>query len=120
MERNCHSKQSLVLFHASDICDYYNFDYNTSTQEDNNQTEIQPKLDSKAFIKILLCTNVMNLQILTSTLSFLPAFLHCYKMYSSKRKSIKIPRTFCFSFSQILLIPMSVHYNSCSSPNIKR
>ena len=36
-----HCKQSLVLFHANDLCDYCNFDYNTPTQVDNNQTEIQ-------------------------------------------------------------------------------
>ena len=41
MKRHCHCKQSLVLFHANNLCVYYNFDYNTSTQEDNNQTEIQ-------------------------------------------------------------------------------
>ena len=41
MMRHCHYKQSLVLSHAKGLCDYYNFDYNTSIQESNNQTEIQ-------------------------------------------------------------------------------
>ena len=41
MMRQCYYKQSLVLFHANNLCDYYNFGYNISTQEDNNQTEIQ-------------------------------------------------------------------------------
>ena len=41
MKRYCHYKESFVLFHANDLCDYYNFDYNTSIQEDNNQTEIE-------------------------------------------------------------------------------
>ena len=34
--RHCHYKQSLVLSYADDLYDYYNFDYNTSVQEDNN------------------------------------------------------------------------------------
>ena len=29
MKRHCHYKQSLVLFHANDLWDYYNFDFNT-------------------------------------------------------------------------------------------
>ena len=76
----------------------------------------------KAFINILLCSIVMNLQILTNTFSFLPAFLHCDKRYSSKRKfrCITIPRSFCFPFSQILLLPMFAHNNSCLCPDIKK
>ena len=38
--RHCYYKQSLVISHANDLCDF-NFDYNTFTQDDNNQTEIQ-------------------------------------------------------------------------------
>ena len=41
IKRHCHYKQSLVLSHASDLCDYYNFDYDTFIQEDSNQTKIQ-------------------------------------------------------------------------------
>ena len=37
MMRHCHYKQSFVLSHANHLYNYYN----TSTQEDNNQTEIQ-------------------------------------------------------------------------------
>ena len=48
--RHCHYKQSLVLSHANDLRDYYNFDYNTSIQEYNNQTEIQREL-----VKTMTC-----------------------------------------------------------------
>ena len=70
----------------------------------------------------LLCSIVMNLQILTNTFRFLPAFLHCNKRYSSKRKfrCITIPRSFCFPFSQILLLPIFAHNNSCFCPDIKK
>ena len=43
LKRHSHYKQSLVLFHANDLSDYYNFDYNTSIRKDNNQNEIQGK-----------------------------------------------------------------------------
>ena len=39
--RHCHNKQSLVFSYANDLCDYYNFDYNTFIQEGNIQAEIQ-------------------------------------------------------------------------------
>ena len=32
----CYYKQYQVLFHANDLYNYYNFDYFTSTEEDNN------------------------------------------------------------------------------------
>ena len=41
IKRHCNYKQSLVHSHASDLCDYYNFDYDTFIQEDNNQTKTQ-------------------------------------------------------------------------------
>ena len=34
--KHCRYEKSLVLSHTIDLCDYYNFDYNTSIQEDNN------------------------------------------------------------------------------------
>ena len=40
MKRHSHCKQTLVLFHANDLLDDYNSNYNTSIQE-NNQIEIQ-------------------------------------------------------------------------------
>ena len=57
-----------------------------------------------------------------STLSFLPAFLHWDKIYSSKRKfrSITILRSFCFSLFQVLLLQIFAHNNSCMCPDIKR
>ena len=55
----------------------------------------QPNWDSiKAFIKILMRSNVMNLQILTIMVSVLPALLHWDKICSSKCKFIRIPRSF--------------------------
>lgn len=53
------------------------------------------KLRFKAFINILLSSIVMNLQILTSTLSFLPPFLHwfaCGTFEVSCSRSKTLPR----------------------------
>ena len=74
---------------------------------------------NRGFQKNLLGSIVMNLKILTSTLNFLPAFLHCDKIYLSKHKfrSIKISRSFCFSLSQILVLPMN---DLCLCPYIRR
>ena len=44
MKRQCYYKESLVLFHANYLFDYYNFDYNTSTQDNNKETEIQVEI----------------------------------------------------------------------------
>lgn len=55
----------------------------------------QPNWDSvKAFIKILMRSNVMNLQILTIMVSVLPALLHWDKICSTKCKFLRIPRRF--------------------------
>ena len=52
MKRHYHYKQSLVFFHANDLFDCYNLDYNTFTQEDNNQTEIQAEVSSIFCVKL--------------------------------------------------------------------
>ena len=57
----------------------------------------------KLFLMFLLCAEVINLLIVISALSFLPAFLHCDKMHSSNFKSLSMrtPKSFCCLLSQV-------------------
>ena len=75
----------------------------------------------KTLINFLLGSIIINLQILTSTLCYVPLLLHCDEIYSAKRKfrSTSIPRSFCFSLSLILLLATFSHNNLCLFPDIR-
>ena len=99
--RHCHYKQTLVLSHANALCDYYNFDYSTSTQENNDQTEIHWRIS-------------LTLKIITSMLSFLPAFLHCENyIHQNVNSDLSL-------FPEDLLLAMFAQNDSCFCPDIKR
>ena len=109
MMRHCHYKQSLVLSHANDLCNNYNFGYNTSIQKGNNQTD-----SIKAFINILLRSIVINVQILTSTLSFLPRFCTVTKYIHQNVDSdvSQFPEVFVFhipKFYSFRCLPTTIH-----------
>ena len=82
-----------------------------------------PNWDStKAFIMFLLCAKVINAHVLMSPVSFLPAFMHCDKKYSSTFKSLSIrtPKSFCYLLSQIFASPTFAYNVSYLCPEYRK